>query len=237
MHSARWLMVGALLAATPGLATACGGTTTGSSATSRLEQDGAGLCADACETLVACGMSGGSTCACSGSSDAAEPTCTCEEPSAGRCAESCTEDIDELLEDAPACADELLSLLDCVAGAACEDARCETARERLEECEDETDRDDVKEVRGARDGVTCDEGFGSGSTGGPPLQGEPVCEQGFGGCSDGHDYRASCVARSDGGTDCVCLVDGLIGGQFSSDGTCTHGADFLNEVCGWNLLL
>jgi hypothetical protein len=229
-------MMGALVTASSGLAAACGGSTTGgSSAAAQLERNGSSLCTDACEALVACGK-GGKSCVCSNSGDGTDDSCVCEAPSVERCAGDCADKIDGLLEDAPGCADEMLALIDCVTSSACADARCETAADRLERCERDTLRDDIKDVPVARgDGVRCSSGFGSGSAAGPTPVGSVVCEQGFGGCSDGSDYRVACTAIANGSAYCQCLIDGTFVGAFSSDGTCSHGADFLNEVCGWNL--
>jgi hypothetical protein len=86
--------------------------------------------------------------------------------------------------------------------------------------------------------VSCMGAWGAGGgTPAEPMQpsSSVVCEEGVGGCSDGHEYSWLCAEGSQQQTACSCLVDSRVTGGFDPGApTCPTRAQ-VNAGCGWNL--
>lgn len=241
LHARKLLWLTAFVAAT-----GCGGSVDRRSAEDELRDTGADKCPLACETINRCGLQG--DCTCVEQPGGGDSPCSCEPSDSSECSGSCYQVTRDVIDHTPACADELLSLLNCLAGASCTEQRtpCSALADAFEDCADRGSKPTDPDVPpnpggppGGPSGVSCNGGFGSGSGGspgnGPPPVGTLICESGWGTCSDGHDYTVRCTIGTDGASHCACIVSGLASGS-SYTGTCPGSTQQANEMCGWRLL-
>jgi len=78
-------------------------------------------------------------------------------------------------------------------------------------------------------------GTAGASSGGPPPASAVVCEEGLGGCSDGHEYSWLCAKGSQGETACSCLIDSQVTGGFDPGGPSCPTQLQVNAGCKWNI--
>jgi hypothetical protein len=205
-------------------------------------------CSSACALLVECG--GEESCVQEG--DVVE--CVTP-PDRDECESGCNEVITEAIQAGGERCESLASaLLDCVDRSSCEeilsgDDLCDPEQQALETCSGSSGRDDnAKDSNGtsgfgvAGPAVSCQAGIGAvaENPGGETPPGV-ACDNQWLECSDGHDYRVSCVDHQGTGTVvCSCIVDGIVTGGFGGGEICTAvteggAAAISNAECGWSL--
>ena len=184
-------------------------------------------------------------------------------PSFDGCARDCSDAVDAELKSAADCAGLLLAVLDCVAGSSCTSGMpCRAEQQAYAGCAKAgaattTPPSDVGGSGGgaaptggapsanppaagggdpaptAGGPLTCNEGFGTSSDG-PPAPGSVACENIASQCSDGREYRMTCVAQPDGSVACQCFASGVLGTVFV-DASCDSALASMSQRCGWPL--
>lgn len=207
-------------------------------------------CPSTCERLRACPAP--ASCDCDGD------VCDCVGIDDG-CEEQCTALLGRYTGAGEDCAAVGQRIQRCIDGISCSELNgqdpCEATAAEREACPeaDETDTSSSGGPNGGGDTgsgpsagggvaptvdnplVSCDGAYGSG--GGAPVGGGShiTCEEGRGGCSDGHEYSWICSVDSQGQRACSCLVDGIASNGFQPLADCPD-LSAVNAGCGWYLL-
>jgi hypothetical protein len=205
-------------------------------------------CQSVCEIVVDCDAGGSSQdCACT-----VDNECECTTYGPPRTVSECVSDCQKvfgpgLSQGVAACQDAVTVLFACVEAESCSGlgtpevpGSCiELSRPAERACDLDDDPPVATTPTGDRY-VTCQAGSSVGREPSGPAEPGLVCEKSWHDCSDGHDYRVTCVdPDGTGGLRCSCIVDERVEGNFEDATVCgTFSLDqtAINRGCGWNLL-
>jgi hypothetical protein len=202
-------------------------------------------CATACEQLAACDVSG----SCESNGDVVECVTA---PTQEECEQGCVDDLGAAIATGDARCQALVSdMLDCAEQVACSDLNidsCAAESDALKACSggdssgpDQKDNPGTGMLIGDPPMVTCQAGSGRTFVPEVPDPNDPpgvVCDVQWAMCSDGHDYRLSCVDhQGTGSVVCSCIVDGHVTGGFDGGNLCLEDDATMttNGECGWSL--
>ena len=217
----------------------------------QLRTDGPARCHAACQTVVKCGLASECDCGCACPANATDCVCgACECPSTKQdtCESDCSKAVKRTLGATPACAEEMLALLDCVASATCtgkSESICKAEQGTFEDCNEQDPSstpppaiDPAGPAPTSPAAVACgiETSAGSSAAEGSSLPpGTPFCKQEWQSCSDGHSYNIECTVTPSTDLACTCIRDGLPEATFTGL-ACPGSTSAVNALCNWHLI-
>lgn len=231
--------------------TACGGTVRDGTGTpsEQLRETAPSRCKAACATVTKCGLDKQScSCGCTcpvGATNCNCGPCDCGDSTAetpAKCESDCNDSVQRVLQSSSTCVSAMLSLLDCVASASCDEAReqCKAQSKTTQACMDlaHTSAPPVASPGSpSATGVSCMIAGGGGTvpaSGSVLMPGTLFCESSWASCSDGRAYDVQCNITSGPELACSCMVNGAPQSSFMTS-TCPASTSEANAWCGWQL--
>jgi len=183
-----------------------------------------------------CSCPAGASCQC--------PACDCtsQPTSSATCERNCNETVQKILDKIPDCDGVFLSLLDCVASAACpknSNDLCKAEQDAFQTCDEQAHAVTPPSTTGPTTpgAISCRGGIGGSAASGPGgfQPGEVICQGMWDACTDGNTYQLQCQAMSAAGdVACVCSVGGVLSSSFSA-ASCEAATSDATSQCGWNI--